>query len=254
MMCRGNPSNVADPALPASTMVVTPACTPARSGWTPFRVKPSKTCAWRSMRPGAMILPATSSVRADSTAGIFAAMRAMTPPCTATSWMPPSLEEGSTTVPPLSKRSYMSISRWCPVHDEIPEQAGARNHGVRVLGEEEPRSHHDVGFPAEALEVARPVSVALGDRRPRVLRPVPFGGGPGEREDRAHHAHEIAWRPLIRMPWIPPGERGEGHPNLHWSDAGHLVAVRVYGRDECHERRPDLGRQRGDSAALDPSA
>ncbi len=45
MMCRGNPPKVAAPALPASTMVVTPACTPPRSGWTPLRVKPSKTWA-----------------------------------------------------------------------------------------------------------------------------------------------------------------------------------------------------------------
>ena len=43
MMCRGNAPNVAEPELPASTMVVTPAYTPARSGLTPVRLTPSKT-------------------------------------------------------------------------------------------------------------------------------------------------------------------------------------------------------------------
>src|SRR3989442_511012 len=37
MMCRGNAANVAEPELPASTMVVTPAYTSARSGLTPDR-------------------------------------------------------------------------------------------------------------------------------------------------------------------------------------------------------------------------
>ena len=42
-MWRGNALNVAQPELPASTTVVTPACTPAMSGWTPLAATPSKT-------------------------------------------------------------------------------------------------------------------------------------------------------------------------------------------------------------------
>src|SRR5215831_12646147 len=105
MMCLGKPLKVAAPALPASTIVVTPAYTPPRSGWTPVRLKPSKTCACRSIRPGATILPATSIVRVASALGMSAAMREISPPHTATSMTPSSPVEGSTTVPPLSKRS-----------------------------------------------------------------------------------------------------------------------------------------------------
>ena len=65
-MCLGNAANVADPALPASTMVVTPACTPARSGSTPLEVTPSKTCACRSIRPGVTVLPEMSTTRSAS--------------------------------------------------------------------------------------------------------------------------------------------------------------------------------------------
>ena len=111
MMWRGKAPKVAAPELPASTMVVTPECTPARSGLTPVRLTPSKTCACRSIRPGATILPRTLIVRVASVAGMFGAMRAITPACTATSRMPSTFDAGSTTVPPWSSRSYMGFLR-----------------------------------------------------------------------------------------------------------------------------------------------
>jgi len=111
MMCRGNPAKVAAPALPASTIVVTPARTPPRSGWTPLRLTPSKTCACRSMRPGVTIFPPTSMVCVASADGMSLAMRAITPSRTAMSQGPSSPVDGSTTVPPLSKRSCMRFSR-----------------------------------------------------------------------------------------------------------------------------------------------
>ena len=58
-MWRGNALNVAQPALPASTTVVTPAWTPAISGWTPLAATPSKTCVWRSISPAVTVLPGT---------------------------------------------------------------------------------------------------------------------------------------------------------------------------------------------------
>jgi hypothetical protein len=92
--------NVADPELPASTMVVTPAYTPPRSGSTPVRLTPSKTCACRSIRPGVTIFPATAIVRVASAPGMSGAMRAITPFWTAMSDIPSSPVDGSTTVPP----------------------------------------------------------------------------------------------------------------------------------------------------------
>ena len=111
MMCRGNAPKVAEPALPASTMVVTPASTPPRSGLTPVRLTPSKTWACRSIKPGVTTLPPTAMVRAASVDGMSGAMRAICPPSTAMSCTPSSPADGSTTVPPLSKRSYMA---WPP--------------------------------------------------------------------------------------------------------------------------------------------
>src|ERR1700675_4734955 len=141
MTCRGNPPNVAAPALPASTIVVTPEYTPPRSGWTPVRLQPSKTCAWRSIRPGATILPATSIVRVASALPISRAMWAITPPCTGTSWVPSSPVDGSTTVPLLSKRSYMSFLQWPdalpPAQPCQPRLYSFRRRRRRPTGKEE---------------------------------------------------------------------------------------------------------------------
>src|SRR5206468_1003952 len=68
---------VAAPWLPASTMVVSPACTPGRWGWTPVRLTPSKMWAWRSSSPGVTSLSRTSMVRVASAGAISGAMRAM---------------------------------------------------------------------------------------------------------------------------------------------------------------------------------
>src|SRR4029450_1594739 len=107
-MCLGNAANVAAPALPASTMVVTPDSTPPRSGFTPVRFTPSNTCAWRSMRPGVTSLPPTSMTRAASLSGMPAAIGAILPSCTATPCTPPSRAAGSRTRPPFSTRSNMA--------------------------------------------------------------------------------------------------------------------------------------------------
>src|SRR5690349_9665377 len=108
------PPNVAAPALPASTMVVTPECTPARSGSTPVRFTPSKTCACTSISPGVTSLPVTSIMRAASAGAIPAATRAILPCSTATSSTPSRPLAGSITLPPFSRRSYMSVLTWVP--------------------------------------------------------------------------------------------------------------------------------------------
>ena len=104
------PPKVAEPALPASTMVVTPACTPPRSGLTPVRLIDSNTWACRSMSPGVTSLPATSMTRAASPGAMADASRAIVPCSTATSITPSSPLAASTTLPPLRIRSYMSGS------------------------------------------------------------------------------------------------------------------------------------------------
>ncbi len=57
----------------------------ALSGWTPKRVKPSKTWAWRSIRPGVTTVPGTSMTRRASSGGIAGAMLAIAPCSIATS-------------------------------------------------------------------------------------------------------------------------------------------------------------------------
>ena len=104
------PPNVAEPALPASTMVVTPECTPPRSGLTPVRLMPSKTWACTSMSPGVTSLPPTSTTRAASAGAMPAAMRAILPDSIATSRTPSSPLATSTTLPPLRTRSYMAVT------------------------------------------------------------------------------------------------------------------------------------------------
>ena len=86
--CLGMPPKVSQPALPASTMVVTPARTPPRSAFTPLPLTPSYTWVCRSMSPGVTIFPATSITRVASSAGMFDATRAIFPSSTATSLRP----------------------------------------------------------------------------------------------------------------------------------------------------------------------
>src|SRR2546426_534646 len=106
-MWRGNALKVAQPELPASTTVVTPACTPAMSGWTPLAATPSKTWVWRSMSPGVTVLPGTWMTRRASDAGMFAVTAAIFPSWTATSRALLRSCAGSMTTPPFSTRSYM---------------------------------------------------------------------------------------------------------------------------------------------------
>ena len=106
-MCRGNALKVAQPELPASTTVVTPAWTPAMSGWTPLAATPSNTWVWRSMSPAVTVLPGTWMTRRASDAGMLAATLAILPSCTATSSVPRTFCAGSITVPLFSSRSYM---------------------------------------------------------------------------------------------------------------------------------------------------
>src|SRR5215475_13680527 len=153
-MWRGNALKVAQPELPASTTVVTPACTPAMSGCTPLAATPSKTCVCRSMRPGVTVLPGMSMTRRASDFGMFAATRAIFPSSTATSSTPRRSCPGSMTLPPFKSKSYMvgllrrsepdrdapdhvvGVEVGLEVQPALVPQLEVRKEGVAVLGEQ----------------------------------------------------------------------------------------------------------------------
>jgi hypothetical protein len=80
---------------------------PPRSGLTPVRLQPSKTCAWTSINPGVTSLPLTSMTRDASAGAMPAATRAIVPFSTATSRTPSSPLDGSMTRPLFNTRSYI---------------------------------------------------------------------------------------------------------------------------------------------------
>src|SRR5262244_1890433 len=153
-MWRGNALKVAQPELPASTTVVTPACTPAMSGCTPLAATTSKTCVCRSMRPGVTVLPGMSMTRRASDFGMFAATRAIFPSSTATSSTPRRSCPGSMTLPPFKSKSYMvsllrrsepdrdaadhvvGVEVGLEVEPALVPQREVRKEGVAVLGEQ----------------------------------------------------------------------------------------------------------------------
>src|SRR5215510_14540934 len=151
-MCRGNALNVAHPELPASTTVVTPACTPAMSGCTPLAATPSKTCACRSMSPGITVLPGTSMTRRASDFGMFAATRAIFPSSTATSSAPRRSCAGSMTLPPFKSKSYMmSLLR----RSEPDRDAADHVVGVQVGLEVQPALVSQLEVRKEGIAVLR---------------------------------------------------------------------------------------------------
>ena len=94
MMWRGKPPKVAAPALPASTMVVTPAYDAAEVGPHARSGEPLKDVGVEVDESGVTILPATSTVRLASALGMSGAILAMTPSSTAMSRRPSSPVDG----------------------------------------------------------------------------------------------------------------------------------------------------------------